>query len=69
LLSAQSEKEIMLSRIYETLNRMKNPLAEENRFNSLKDAVSIQLMSDIFLYKIKKFFRLNRTNEENAQRK
>jgi glycosyltransferase involved in cell wall biosynthesis len=69
LLSEQSEKEIMLSRIYETLNRMKNPLAEANRFNSLKDVVSMKLMSDIFLHKIKKFFRLNRTNEENAQRK
>ena len=60
MLHEADEKEVVLRKIMQTLDRMKNPLAEANRFESLKDIVSIKLMGRILVYKLKKIFLAKR---------
>jgi glycosyltransferase involved in cell wall biosynthesis len=67
MLSEPAEKQIMLDRIFYSIDSMKNPLAEANRYNSIKDVVSFKMMVRMFFYKLKKFFRLNRISNENER--
>lgn len=68
MLSESDEKEIILKKIYRTIDGMKNPLAEENRFNSLKDVVSFKLIRRIVLYKFKKLLRIQGPSNQTTQR-
>ena len=51
-LQRPAEKEIMLKRVFQSLDRWKNPRAETNRFDALKDVVSVKLICKILLHKI-----------------
>ncbi len=57
MLQDSAEKEVVLKKIMQSLDHMKNPLAEVNRFDSLKDIVSIKLMARIIVYKLKRIFQ------------
>jgi glycosyltransferase involved in cell wall biosynthesis len=57
MLQDSAEKEVVLRKIIQSLDRMKNPLAEANRFDSLKDIVSMKLMTRIVAYRLKRIFR------------
>jgi len=57
MLRNNEEKEIVIKKIFRTLDGIKNPLAPTKIFDSLKDVVSAKLMFQILIHKLKSTFR------------
>jgi glycosyltransferase involved in cell wall biosynthesis len=66
MLNAEDEKEVVIKKIFQTLDQMKNPLAKVNIYESLKDVVSYKLIFEILVYKFKSRFGLIRKEQADS---